>query len=220
MPAFPGVDFLDFDSLLNDEELLARKTARQFVDEQRHPHHRKAQSRSDVSHGPGAAIGRAGIFRREPERLWLRGNVQRRLRPGDAGTGARRFRPAQLRFRAERAGDVSDLHVRLAGTKGQMAAAPAKRKSPGLLRPHRAAIRLESRRHADARRAPRRSLRAERRKNVDHQRIDRGCRPGLGKMRGRSQFAASWSKKAPKVSRPGTCTANFRCALPSPRAWR
>jgi glutaryl-CoA dehydrogenase len=34
MPTFPGVDFLDFDSLLNDEELMARKTARQFVDEQ------------------------------------------------------------------------------------------------------------------------------------------------------------------------------------------
>src|SRR5450755_1361521 len=34
MPAFPGVDFLDFDSLLNNEELLARKTARQFVDEE------------------------------------------------------------------------------------------------------------------------------------------------------------------------------------------
>src|SRR5258706_4683815 len=34
MPEFAGVDFLDFDSLLNDEELLARKTARQFVDEQ------------------------------------------------------------------------------------------------------------------------------------------------------------------------------------------
>jgi len=34
MPAFPGVDFLDFDSLLNDEELLSRRTARQFVDEQ------------------------------------------------------------------------------------------------------------------------------------------------------------------------------------------
>jgi glutaryl-CoA dehydrogenase len=33
MPAFPGVDFLNFDSLLNDEELLARKTARQFVDD-------------------------------------------------------------------------------------------------------------------------------------------------------------------------------------------
>src|SRR6202011_1654846 len=34
MPAFPGVDLLDFDSLHNDEELLVRKTARQFVDEQ------------------------------------------------------------------------------------------------------------------------------------------------------------------------------------------
>src|ERR1700719_5195919 len=34
MSAFPGVDFLDFDSLLNDEERLVRKTARQFVDEQ------------------------------------------------------------------------------------------------------------------------------------------------------------------------------------------
>src|SRR5271155_3252795 len=34
MPPFPGVDFLDFDSLLSDDEKLARKTARQFVDEQ------------------------------------------------------------------------------------------------------------------------------------------------------------------------------------------
>src|SRR5580704_19035536 len=33
MAAFPGVDYLDFDSLLNNEELLSRKTARQFVDE-------------------------------------------------------------------------------------------------------------------------------------------------------------------------------------------
>jgi glutaryl-CoA dehydrogenase len=34
MSAFPGVDFLDFDSLLDDAELLARRTTRQFVDEQ------------------------------------------------------------------------------------------------------------------------------------------------------------------------------------------
>jgi len=33
MPGFSGVDFLEIDSLLNDEELLARATARQFVDE-------------------------------------------------------------------------------------------------------------------------------------------------------------------------------------------
>src|SRR5487761_327193 len=34
MPAFSGVDYLDFDSLLSDEEKLARQTARKFVDEQ------------------------------------------------------------------------------------------------------------------------------------------------------------------------------------------
>jgi glutaryl-CoA dehydrogenase len=33
MPPFPGVDFLEFDSLLNDEEKLVRHTAGQFVDE-------------------------------------------------------------------------------------------------------------------------------------------------------------------------------------------
>jgi glutaryl-CoA dehydrogenase len=32
MPAFPGVDYIDFDTLLTDEEKLARQTARQFVD--------------------------------------------------------------------------------------------------------------------------------------------------------------------------------------------
>jgi glutaryl-CoA dehydrogenase len=32
--AFPGVDFLEFDSLLSDEEKLARQTARQFVDDE------------------------------------------------------------------------------------------------------------------------------------------------------------------------------------------
>ncbi len=34
MPGFPGVDFIEFDALLNDEERLVRQTARQFVDEQ------------------------------------------------------------------------------------------------------------------------------------------------------------------------------------------
>jgi glutaryl-CoA dehydrogenase len=33
MPNFPGVDFMDFDSLLTSEEKLARQTARQFVDD-------------------------------------------------------------------------------------------------------------------------------------------------------------------------------------------
>src|SRR5207344_3547672 len=32
MPSFAGVDFIDFDSQLNDEEKLVRQTARRFVD--------------------------------------------------------------------------------------------------------------------------------------------------------------------------------------------
>jgi glutaryl-CoA dehydrogenase len=34
MPSFPGVDYLDFDSLLSPEEKLARQTARRFTDEE------------------------------------------------------------------------------------------------------------------------------------------------------------------------------------------
>jgi glutaryl-CoA dehydrogenase len=34
MPSFSGVDYLEFDSVLSDEEKLARQTARQFVDEE------------------------------------------------------------------------------------------------------------------------------------------------------------------------------------------
>ena len=86
MPAFPGVDYLDFDSLLNDEELLARKTARQFVDEHVLPIIEKHNREATFPIGTGAAPCRTGIFRRKPRRLRLRGNVQCGLRPGDAGT--------------------------------------------------------------------------------------------------------------------------------------
>src|ERR1700745_413917 len=34
MARFPGVDYLEFDSLLSEDELLVRQTARQFVDDQ------------------------------------------------------------------------------------------------------------------------------------------------------------------------------------------
>ena len=33
MPTFPGVDFLRIDSQFNEQELLVRQTARQFVDD-------------------------------------------------------------------------------------------------------------------------------------------------------------------------------------------
>src|ERR1700691_6270739 len=62
MPGFPGVDFLDFDSLLNDEEKLVRQTARQFVDEQILPiiekHNREATFPMELV----PQIGELGFF--------------------------------------------------------------------------------------------------------------------------------------------------------------
>ncbi|MFL6416670.1 MAG: acyl-CoA dehydrogenase family protein [Bryobacteraceae bacterium] len=46
MPRFPGVDYLDFDSLLTDQERLVRQTARQFVDESAVPLMRDAFNRA------------------------------------------------------------------------------------------------------------------------------------------------------------------------------
>jgi len=52
MPAFSGVDYVDVDSVLSDEELLARQTARRFIDEQVLPvierHYRDATFPSEL----------------------------------------------------------------------------------------------------------------------------------------------------------------------------
>src|SRR6516162_10869639 len=62
MPAFLGVDYLDFDSVLNDEELLARQTARQFVDQQVIPiiekHYREATFPTELV----PQLGELGFF--------------------------------------------------------------------------------------------------------------------------------------------------------------
>ena len=65
MPAFAGVDFLDFDSLLNDEELLARKTARQFVDENVLPIIEKHNRESTFPLELVPKLAELGIFWRE-----------------------------------------------------------------------------------------------------------------------------------------------------------
>jgi glutaryl-CoA dehydrogenase len=62
MPPFPGVDFLDFDSLLNDEELMARKTARQFVDEHVIPIIEKHNREATFPMGLLPKLGDLGFF--------------------------------------------------------------------------------------------------------------------------------------------------------------
>ena len=62
MPGFPGVDFIDFDSLLNDEEKLVRQTARQFVDEQILPIIEKHNREATFPMNLVPTLGELGFF--------------------------------------------------------------------------------------------------------------------------------------------------------------
>ncbi len=185
MPAFSGVDYLDFDSLLNDEELLARATARQFVEEFLLPvivkHNRESTFPLDLV----PRLADLGFFGANLEGYGCAGMsnvayglVMQELERGDSGL--RSFvsvQSALVMFPIYTYGSSE--------SKRQVAAAPAKRQSARLFRAYRAAIWLQPRRHAHARRAPRQPLCPERRKDVDHQRLHRRRRPGVGQVRGR-----------------------------------
>ena len=97
-------------------------------------------------------VGALGLLRRQPaDRVRLRRAEQRRLRPDQSGARARRLRSALVRQRAVGPGDVPDLRLRLGGAEALLAAAAGARRGDRLLRPHRAGLRLQSGRHADAR---------------------------------------------------------------------
>ena len=89
-----------------------------------------------------------GFFGAPPERLWLRGNVECRIWPGDAGNRAGGFCDSQLRFGAIGPRDVSHSHLRLNRAEGKVASADAAGQGYRLLRTDRASIRLQPRRHA------------------------------------------------------------------------
>ena len=65
MPSFAGVDFIDFDSLLNDEEKLVRQTARQFVDNEIIPIIEKHSREGTFPMHLVPQLGELGIFRRQ-----------------------------------------------------------------------------------------------------------------------------------------------------------
>ena len=85
---FRGVDFLEFDSLLTDDERLVRDTTRKFIEDNLIPIIEECNRVSALSQGTGEADGGFGLLRRQPQRLRLRRHVERRIWAGDAGTGA------------------------------------------------------------------------------------------------------------------------------------
>jgi glutaryl-CoA dehydrogenase len=62
MPRFPGVDYIQFDSLLSEQELLVRQTARQFVDERVVPIIREAYNNAAFPAGLIREMGELGFF--------------------------------------------------------------------------------------------------------------------------------------------------------------
>src|SRR5260370_17251930 len=62
MAGFGGVDFIDFDSQLNDEEKLVRQTARQFVDNEIIPIIEKHSREGTFPHHLVPQLGELGFF--------------------------------------------------------------------------------------------------------------------------------------------------------------
>src|SRR5947208_16386712 len=62
MPRFSGVDYLNFDSLLSEQELLVRQSARQFVDERAIPLMREAYNAGIFPKELIPVMGELGFF--------------------------------------------------------------------------------------------------------------------------------------------------------------
>ena len=88
---FRGVDFINFDSLLTDDERLVRDTARKFIEDNLIPDHRGCNRAGRFPRELVKPMARTGLLWRVAARLWLCGHVQRRIRTGHAGTGAWRL---------------------------------------------------------------------------------------------------------------------------------
>ncbi len=189
---------------------------------QSRPHHRRVLPHRTLSARTRSHHGRAGLLRRKPRGLRLRRHVQRRVRPGDAGTGARRFRPPQLCQRAVRAGHVSHLHLRLSSPEEYLAPAVGQRRKARLLRPHRARRWFQSRSHDHHSPQGRRRVHPQRRKTLDYFRQSRrrGHHLGQGSRRRQHRPGILASRPIAPASPPTKSTANGACAHPSPAGFR
>ena len=180
--AFRGVDYFCIDSLFSEQELMVRQTARQVRRRAHRAAHPGLLSRGALSRRTDPRTGGIGFSGRQPGRLRLRRHEQRRVRADHAGAGARRFRRAQLRLRAGRAGDVSDpqLTGRTSRRRNGCRGCRAGRRSDASGSPSRISVPIR-RACAPRARPRRRRLDAERREDLDHQRQRRPMWPWCGR---------------------------------------
>ena len=224
MPAikFRGVDFIEFDTLLNDDERLVRDTARKFIEDNLIPIIEECNRDGRFPRELVKPMAELGFFGASLKGYGCAGmsNVEyglvtQELERGDS-------RRALVRQRAVGAGDVSHLRLRQRGAETEWL--PAMQKGEklgcfGLTEPdfgsNPGGMRTRARKVGQR-------IRPQRREDVDHLRLHRRRRRHLGEGGGRRRHrsAASSSKPIAPASKPTTSTASGRCAPRSPPAFR
>ncbi len=169
MAGYGGVDFIDFDSQLNDEEKLVRQTARQFVENEIIPIIEKHSREATFPKHLIPQLGELGFFG---------ANLH-----GYGCAGMSNVAYGLMTQELER-GD-SGLRSFVSVQGALVAAALAAGQSHRLLRIDGTAIRIESGRDADACSEEGQQIYFERRKDVDYQRVNRRRGGGVGQSRGR-----------------------------------
>ena len=164
-------------------------------------------------------LGELGRARREPEGLRLRGH-ERTSRTASSCRSSSAATRACARF-ASVQGSLVMYPIHAFGSRGAEGDAGCRRMAAGeaigcfgLTEPDFGSNPAGMR---TPRRQGRRRLRAERQQVLDHQRLHRRRRGGVGQARRRRRSAASWSRADARASRAATSTASSRCARRSPR---
>ena len=211
--SFQGVDYYDVDGMLEPEERAVRDMVRDWVEEEVMPiiqRHYVGKTFPSELIPQMAELGFLGA--NLPEKYGCAGLnnvaygiIMQELERGDSG----------LRSFASVQGALVMYPIHAFGSEEQRETwlpAPGVRREDRVLRPHRAGLRLEPRRHAHPGRQGRGRVGAERREDVDHQRLDGGRGRGVGQdgrgRRRRRRSGASSSRPTGRASRPGTRRAS------------
>ena len=210
---FKGVDFIEFDTLLTDDERLVRDTTRKFIEENLIPIIEQCNRDGRFPKELIKPMGELGFYGASLKGYGCAGMssveyglMTQELERGDSGV--RSFVSVQsglcmypiYAFGSEEQKQKYLPNMALGEMLGCFGLTePDAGSNPG-------AMRTRARKDGN-------ELRAERRENVDHLRLDRRHRHHLGEGggRGRAAFAASSSRPTGRDSRPPTSMASGRC---------
>ena len=218
---FSGLDYYALDELLSDDERLVRDTFRRFVDEELMPivgkHFRAGTFPMELPKKLGA-LGALGASLRG---LRLRRHGRRSPTASSSRSSSAATRASAASARCSASLVMYPIHAFGSDAqKERWLPRMAARRGHRLLRPHRARLRLEPRRHAHHRRQEGRPLGAQRREALDHLGRHRRRRRRLGALptTARRQAVRGFlvEKRHARASPRATSRASSRCARRSP----